>query len=395
MRDAEAQLIHDMQNTAMVLREAAGQLHEQRDSLPPAAVAHLTAMLARRSDMLVQLLGDLSTSHLAGRGELDLSLQAVSLPSICGDLVAERRPAVGSRVTVEVAEDALVLADPIRVTQVLDNLLVNALRYGGPDVRVHAERAAAHVLLTVSDDGPGVSDDLQGRLFDAYAHGASSHGLGGSGLGLRIARQLCEAMGGTIEYARPGRTAFTVRLPALPTSSTSLVPDEAHRGHAVTFWHSDDGLAERLVPFVAHGLTAGEAVVVTATRAHQDLLATRLEELGIDATTAAASGQYVPLDAEALHTELPRRHHIDRDRFDALVGETVQRISHRWRGFRVFGEIVDLYWRRWDDHLAFELESCWDELRTDVPFPLLCAYELPDGGKAPALCECHDAVIPA
>ena len=61
MRDVEAQLIHDMQNTAMVLREAASQLHQNRETLPPGVVAHLTEMMARRSDMLVRLLGDLST----------------------------------------------------------------------------------------------------------------------------------------------------------------------------------------------------------------------------------------------------------------------------------------------------------------------------------------------
>ncbi len=80
MRDVEAQVIHDMQNTATVLREAASQLHRNRETLPPGVVAHLTEMMDRRSEMLVHLLRDLSTAHLAENGELDLSLQAVSLP---------------------------------------------------------------------------------------------------------------------------------------------------------------------------------------------------------------------------------------------------------------------------------------------------------------------------
>ena len=65
MRDVEAQLIHDMQNTATVLREAASQLHRNRETLPPGVVTHLTEMMDRRSAMLVRLLGDLSTAHLA------------------------------------------------------------------------------------------------------------------------------------------------------------------------------------------------------------------------------------------------------------------------------------------------------------------------------------------
>ena len=201
MRDVDAQLIHDMQNTATVLREAAWQLHRNRDTLPEGAVAHLTEMMDRRSEMLVRLLRDLSTAHLAERGELALALQAVSLPAISRDLIEERQPVLGSsRITVDVADDALVVADPTRMTQVLDNLVTNALRYGGPHVEVRAVREGAHVVLTVTDDGDGIPDDLRDSLFDAYVHGTSSHSLGGSGLGLLIVRQLCEAMSGTIEY---------------------------------------------------------------------------------------------------------------------------------------------------------------------------------------------------
>src|SRR4051794_2245183 len=384
-----------MQNTATVLREAASQLHRNRESLPPGVVAHLTEMMDRRSAMLVRLLGDLATSHLAERGELELSLQAVSLPHVCHDLLEERQPVVGSsRLTVDVADDALVVADPTRVTQVLDNLVTNALRYGGPDVQVRAVREGAHVILTVSDDGPGIPEDLVDTLFDAYVHGRTSHGLGGSGLGLLIVRQLCEAMSGTIEYDDSDRTTFTATFPALPTPTQDLDPDVAS-GHSVAFWHTDDNLAESLVAYVANGLAAGEAVVVAATPVHHELLEERLAAIGIDAGAAHASGQYLPLDADALHNHLPRLHHIDPERFESIIGEAVERVARHWLGFRVFGEIVDLYWRSDHDHLALELEGCWNDLRRRQPFPLLCAYELAPGESAGAICDCHDAVVSA
>jgi two-component sensor histidine kinase len=395
VRDVEAQLIHDMQNTATVLREAASQLHRNRETLPPGVVAHLVEMMDRRTEMLVRLLGDLSTSHLADRGELELSLQRVSLPDVCRNLVEDRQPEVGSsHITVDVAADALVVADPTRITQVLDNLVTNALRYGGPDVRIRAVREGAHVLLTVSDDGPGIPDDLLDTLFDAYVHGRTSHALGGSGLGLLIVRQLCEAMSGTIEYDDSERTTFTATFPALPVATVELDPDVAS-GHSVAFWHVDEDLAESLLAYVANGLVAGEAVVVAATPAHHEILEERLFALGIDAAAAHASGQYLPLDADALHSHLPRLHHIDRERFDAIIGEAIERVSGHWRAFRVFGEIVDLYWRSDRDHLALELEGCWNELRRRQPFPLLCAYELAPGQSAGAICDCHDAVVPA
>ncbi len=396
MRDAEAQLIHDMQNTATVLREAAAELHENRATLPPTVVEHLTEMLARRSDMLVRLLGDLSTAHLADRGRLDLSLQPVFLRDISRDLVEERQPAIGARISLDVGEDAVVLADPIRITQVLDNLVTNALRYGGPHVRVSTERVGAQVRLRVSDDGPGIPDELLGTLFEAYVHGSASHRLGGSGLGLLIVRQLCTAMSGTIEYDGSSGATFTATFPALQQFEGETDPDVAQSGrHSVAFWHTEDNLADSLVAYVAHGLAAGEAVIVAATTDHHALLEAGLCRLGLDPAAARACGQYLPLDADALHTELPRHEHVDPAAFDRLIGGTVEQVHERWRGFRVFGEIVDLFWRREDAALALELEACWNQLRSRVPFPLLCAYELAPGEHAGAICDCHDSVVSA
>jgi two-component sensor histidine kinase len=395
VRDVEAQVIHDMQNTATVLREAASQLHRHRETLPPGVVAHLTEMMDRRSEMLVRLLSDLSTAHLADRGELDLSLQAVSLPEICRDLIEERQPILGSsRISIDVADDARVVADPTRITQVLDNLVTNALRYGGPHVEVRAVREGAHVVLTVADDGEGIPAELVDTLFDAYVHGTRSHGLGGSGLGLMIVRQLCEAMSGTIEYDDKDGTRFTATFPALPVPTQELDPDVA-AGHSVSFWHTDEDLAESIVAYVANGLAAGEAVLVAATPAHHDVLEDGLMAIGIDPAAAHASGQYLPLDANALHTHLPKGQHIDHERFDAIMGEAVERVSRHWRGFRAFGEIVDLYWRTDHDHLALELEACWNNLRRRLPFPLLCAYQLAPGESAGAICDCHDTVVSA
>ena len=117
--------------------------------------------------------------------------------------------------------------------------------------------------------------------------------------------------------------------------------------------------------------------------------------MGIDHAAAIASGQLVPLDASMLHEELPGFHHIDRERFDALIGKTVERVSSRWRAFRVFGEIVDLYWRRSEANLALELEACWNELRAKQPFPLLCGYELAPGESTAPIRACHETVLAA
>ncbi len=395
MKDVEAQLIHEMQNSATVLREAASQLQEHRDSMPAAVQQRLTDMMARRSAMLVRLLSDLSTSHLADRGRLELSLQRVSLLELCRDNLAERASAVDGRITSDLAADAIAVADPMRVTQVLDNLVTNALRYGGPKIHVSAERVGTTVSLSVSDDGPGVPEEMVGHLFDAYVHGSSSRHFGGSGLGLMIVRQLCEAMNGDIRYDTIGGTQFTATFPAIAVATEHLDPDAAGSGHAVTFWHEEETLAESMLAYVGHGLAQGEAVVVCATHAHHDLVEQAMTSVGIDVDGAIASGQYLRLDATLHRNLLPLDQGIDKDRFESTIGRTVEDVSSRWRRFRVFGEIVDLYWRDGDDHLALELEDCWSKLRERVPFPLLCAYELQPGVEAEALCACHDLVVPA
>jgi len=395
MKDVDAELIHDMQNTATVLHEAASQLHENRTTLPPGVVAHLAEMMVRRSDMLVRLLADLSTSHLAERDELDISLKRVALADICQELLAERVPGADAHITVDVAPDAVVVGDPVRLTQVLDNLVTNALRYGGPNVHVSAARAGSSVRLTVSDDGAGVPQDLVDSLFQAYVHGKASRSHGGSGLGLLIVRQLCEAMSGTIEYDGTQGTRFTVTLPALPVPTAEIGADVSGAGHSVAFWHTEDRLTESVVSYVANGLAEGEAVLVAATPDHLRLLEKGLGAVGIDLAAVTATGQFMLFDAHALHDELPAFHHIDRERFDALIGKQIEQVSSRWRSFRVYGEIVDLYWRRSEANLALELEACWNELRARSPFPLLCSYEVVPGENASPICACHETVLAA
>jgi len=394
MKDDEAQLIHDMRNTVVVLRGAARQLHEQDESMPPAARAHLTSMLVRRTDMLARLLTDLATSHQVERDDLALSLQPVSLATLCRSVLEEGQLPVGTRVELELQDDALALADPLRVTQVLDNLVTNALRYGGAQVHVRAARSGGVVHLVVSDNGPGVPDDLVDTLFDAYVRGAASPGLGGSGLGLLIARKLCEAMGGSLSYTHAGGARFTATFAALPVATAPVTGrDVAPAGHSVAFWAATDVMTRDLTTYVAHGLVRGEAVVVAATAAHHDLLRRSLVELGIDAHDAIAAGQLVTLDADELHRDLAPHGHVDPGRFASLITLPVTAVRHQWHTMRVFGEIVDLYARRGDDHLALELEACWNDLRREVDFPLLCGYQLSPEQVAPALYDCHDAVV--
>ena len=115
---------------------------------------------------------------------------------------------------------AWVRADPVRLAQVLDNLVGIALRYtpAGGHVELGMKPAATDVMIFVRDDGPGLTQEQAARVFERFyrADPSRSRDAGGSGLGLAITRSLVEAMGGSVSVTSegPGQGAtFTVRLP--------------------------------------------------------------------------------------------------------------------------------------------------------------------------------------
>jgi signal transduction histidine kinase len=104
-----------------------------------------------------------------------------------------------------------VLADPRRVRQILRNLLTNAQRYGGPQRRVTAGALRDSAWLEVRDNGAGIPEDEASRIFEPYV---TSGGGGSVGLGLGVARQLAELMGGSLSYERSAaETVFRLVLP--------------------------------------------------------------------------------------------------------------------------------------------------------------------------------------
>lgn len=122
-------------------------------------------------------------------------------------------------------EPLIVRGDTTQLHQVLANLLSNARKHteAGTTVVTGVMRSAdGSAVVTVTDNGPGIPPDFQGRIFARFARAdaARSGSEGTSGLGLSIVDSIVQAHGGTVEVAsRPGRTEFAVRLPALRTAA--------------------------------------------------------------------------------------------------------------------------------------------------------------------------------
>jgi signal transduction histidine kinase len=120
--------------------------------------------------------------------------------------------------------------DPLRMDQVVNNLVGNAIKYGeGKPVEVNLHREDGLAVLDVVDHGIGIDEEQQKRIFQRFERAVPTRDFGGFGLGLWITRQIVQASGGTIEvHSAPGQgAAFTVRLPIVQEKAG---PEGAHAG---------------------------------------------------------------------------------------------------------------------------------------------------------------------
>ncbi|MDJ0961513.1 MAG: ATP-binding protein [Acidimicrobiia bacterium] len=175
--------------------------------------------ISQQSLELSYIVDDLLVAARADSGTLQLETELVDLAEVVDSevqaLFVQTDTAIPS-VSIPRRGDVFTWADPFRVRQIVRNLLQNAQRYGGADIRVSIERDGAIPAVIVSDDGPGVPPGAEEAIFEAYrrAHGPTAQPAS-VGLGLAVARQLATLMGGSLTYRRAnGRTEFVMALPA-------------------------------------------------------------------------------------------------------------------------------------------------------------------------------------
>jgi signal transduction histidine kinase len=183
-------------------------------------------VVARETERLSALVDDLLAVARAEAGELKLTVSPVSVVQVVRHVREALGPMARTQRRVTLLERLpdggvpLVLADPDRLTQVMMNLVRNAVTYTPEGGLVSIEAAAAgpgHVALAVADTGIGIAPEDLGRVFERFyrTDASRARSTGGFGLGLSIAHDLVEAMGGTIavESEVGAGSRFTVRLP--------------------------------------------------------------------------------------------------------------------------------------------------------------------------------------
>ncbi|ADG06620.1 sensor histidine kinase [Kyrpidia tusciae] len=189
---------------------------------------------------LTRLVGDLHQLSLAEAGRLPLEKTWTDLTALAGRIVDNFQIEAEAKeitLSLEASDSIPVYVDPHRMTQVIVNLVGNALRYTptGGTIRIVVRQEGSEAILAVSDTGPGIRPEHLPHIFDRFFRSdeARSREEGGTGLGLAIAKEFVEAHGGRIgAESRPGEgTTFTVRLPKglTVTDRASLQPDDGFR----------------------------------------------------------------------------------------------------------------------------------------------------------------------
>lgn len=182
------------------------------------------ALLRRETGRLNRLVDDLSQLWRAEARQLPLTIETIDVSTLAEDVVEQFRPNANARsltITSDLPVGLLVHADRDRLAQILANYLSNAIRYSpdGSNIAVRTRRGGDEVTVAVRDHGPGLTPEQRDQVFERFYRidPSRSRALGGSGIGLAIARALVDAMGGRAwaESDGPGTgSTFAVSLPA-------------------------------------------------------------------------------------------------------------------------------------------------------------------------------------
>ena len=228
LRDSEAgkdeliaTLSHELRNPLAPLRSSLQLLRRSSKDDDPATPIHRE--MERQVDHLVKLADDLLEISHTTRGQLELRKELVEVAAIVRDAVQKSNPLIqakGHSLSVTLPAEKLWLdGDPVRLVQILVNLLNNAAKYtdAGGRIRLDAQRQESTVRIVVQDNGVGMTPEAIPLIFEMFARGDryTVRAQSGLGIGLPLARRLAEMHGGTIQARSdgPGKgSEFIVRL---------------------------------------------------------------------------------------------------------------------------------------------------------------------------------------
>lgn len=226
-RDFVANISHDLRTPLAIIQGNLEAQLEDSTELSPETLAAFRA-IEHESRTLASLIDDLFTLTRLEEAALPMAAQRVDLVALTEAAVSGIRPYALQQARVSVhsaipSDLPAIRADPTRVTQIVNNLLHNAVRHtptgGLVIVNGQALLAAGQVEIAVSDTGVGIAPEDLPRIFDRFYRGESTRNAGSTGLGLSIVKQLVEAQGGQVSAASLPGEGTTIRF-TLPMATT-------------------------------------------------------------------------------------------------------------------------------------------------------------------------------
>ncbi|MFN7979477.1 MAG: HAMP domain-containing sensor histidine kinase [Vicinamibacterales bacterium] len=201
-------------------------IDEELVGLGDETTRHDVARIAAASRHLADIIGDILDYTKVEAGLLAMQPQPTDVAHLLGDLAELLRPGAVARgldLVVDSTPDAVVVADPVRLRQVLLNLVGNAIKFterGRITVRARLATRGERVAIVVHDTGVGIPREAHARLFEPFAQVArGAKAAAGTGLGLTISRRLVDAMGGELRFRSRSGVGSSFRL-VLPRHHT-------------------------------------------------------------------------------------------------------------------------------------------------------------------------------
>lgn len=220
-----AMLAHELRNPLVPILNAAHVLGRLPETDPQVQWAQ--QVIERQANHLTRLVEDLLDVSRIARGKIILKKEAIELSAVVKQALEMARPLIdcmGHRLEVRLPEQAVYLdGDPVRLAQVLLNLLDNASKYtpNGGSIRLEARVDGPAIQIRVSDNGVGISAELLPQIFDLFQQGERTldRSQGGLGIGLTLVKHLVEKHAGQLQASSAGEgqgATFTISLPLRP-----------------------------------------------------------------------------------------------------------------------------------------------------------------------------------
>lgn len=219
LQDFVAVAAHDLRAPLSGVAGAIDLLHRQYERLNEEQRREMVGIARRQAMAMSALLEDLLDLSRIDAGAVDAHKVAVDVQLAVEEVVAT----LSATVDVAVEDGVTILGDASHVRRCLTNLIANAMKYGRPPVtvRVSVDDADHVAVIAVEDHGPGVPEELEGRLFERFSR-APGTGQPGAGLGLAIVAGLAEANGATVSHQNTATGArFALRWPLIQPLSRS------------------------------------------------------------------------------------------------------------------------------------------------------------------------------